>query len=68
MLSTGSPSATTLSRKKPRTTSLGTKWAFFNERLELSAAIFRTDKDNTRILVATRPTTTPDNPASTAWS
>ncbi|EOY4558510.1 TonB-dependent siderophore receptor PiuD, partial [Pseudomonas aeruginosa] len=31
---------------------LGTKWAFFNERLELSAAIFRTDKDNTRILVA----------------
>lgn len=31
---------------------IGTKWAFFNERLELTGAIFRTDKDNTRVLVA----------------
>lgn len=31
---------------------IGTKWNFLDERLELTAAIFRTDKDNTRVLVA----------------
>ncbi|AGI22903.1 TonB-dependent receptor [Pseudomonas sp. MT3] len=31
---------------------IGTKWNFLDERLELTAAIFRTDKDNARILVA----------------
>ncbi|WP_371233339.1 TonB-dependent receptor [Pseudomonas sp. QE6] len=31
---------------------IGTKWSFLDERLELTGAIFRTDKDNARILVA----------------
>ncbi len=31
---------------------IGTKWNFLDERLELTAAIFRTDKDNARVLVS----------------
>lgn len=31
---------------------IGTKWSFLDERLELTGAIFRTDKDNAKILVA----------------
>ncbi|MFV3307281.1 TonB-dependent receptor [Pseudomonas sp. NY15181] len=31
---------------------IGTKWNFLDERLELTGAIFRTDKDNAKILVA----------------
>ncbi|WP_248804749.1 TonB-dependent receptor [Pseudomonas sp. MWU13-2100] len=40
---------------QPETTTnyeLGTKWDVFHDRLSLSAAIFRTEKENTRILVA----------------
>ncbi|WP_343574843.1 TonB-dependent siderophore receptor [Pseudomonas sp.] len=33
---------------------IGTKWSFLDERLELTGAIFRTDKDNARILVASQ--------------
>ncbi|WP_263260343.1 TonB-dependent siderophore receptor [Pseudomonas sp. RIT-PI-S] len=39
---------------EPETTKnyeIGTKWDLFNERVSLTAAIFRTEKDNTRILV-----------------
>lgn len=31
---------------------VGTKWNFLDERLELTATIFRTEKDNARVLVA----------------
>ncbi|WP_205297647.1 TonB-dependent siderophore receptor [Pantoea sp. Cy-639] len=31
---------------------IGTKWDLLDERLSLTAAIFRTDKDNTRVLVS----------------
>ncbi len=40
---------------EPETTTnyeLGTKWDVFHEHLSLTAAIFRTEKENTRILVA----------------
>ena len=40
---------------EPETTKnyeIGTKWDFLNDRLSLTAAIFRTEKDNTRILVS----------------
>ncbi|KPA88342.1 TonB-dependent siderophore receptor [Pseudomonas asplenii] len=40
---------------EPETTTnyeLGTKWDVFHDRLSLTAAIFRTEKENTRILVA----------------
>jgi catecholate siderophore receptor len=39
---------------EPETTKnyeIGTKWDLFHERVSLAAAIFRTEKDNTRILV-----------------
>ncbi|GAB7532665.1 TonB-dependent siderophore receptor PiuA [Pseudomonas sp. 3A(2025)] len=41
---------------EPETTKnyeLGTKWDLLNDRVSLTAAIFRTEKENTRILVAT---------------
>ncbi|MFF7705802.1 TonB-dependent siderophore receptor [Pseudomonas sp. NPDC007930] len=40
---------------EPETTKnyeVGTKWDFFSDRLSLTAAVFRTEKDNTRILVS----------------
>ncbi|WP_426149770.1 TonB-dependent receptor [Pseudomonas sp. DC3000-4b1] len=44
------------SELEPETTKnyeIGTKWDLFDERVSLSAAIFRTEKENTRILVST---------------
>ena len=44
------------SELEPETTKnyeIGTKWDLFNERVSLAAAIFRTEKDNTRVLVST---------------
>ncbi|MDE1195563.1 MAG: TonB-dependent receptor [Pseudomonas sp.] len=41
---------------EPETTKnyeIGTKWDFLNDRLSLTAAVFRTEKDNTRVLVST---------------
>jgi catecholate siderophore receptor len=41
---------------EPETTKnyeIGTKWNVLNDRVSLSAAVFRTEKENTRILVAT---------------
>lgn len=49
-------SATTKSDLQPEETAnyeLGTKWDLLNARLSLTAAIFRTEKDNTRVLVNT---------------
>ncbi len=37
-----------LSPEMSQSFELGTKWDFFNERLSVSAALFRTDKDNYR--------------------
>ncbi|MBF8731595.1 TonB-dependent siderophore receptor [Pseudomonas guariconensis] len=47
--------ATTSSELKPEETTnyeIGTKWDLLNERLALTAAIFRTEKDNARVLVS----------------
>ncbi|MBF7142882.1 MULTISPECIES: TonB-dependent receptor [Pseudomonas] len=54
--SEGNPltSGTVSSALEPETTKnyeIGTKWDLFHERVSLAAAIFRTEKDNTRILV-----------------
>ena len=38
-----------LDPEKARTYELGTKWDLFNDRLGLTAAVFRTEKQNTRI-------------------
>ncbi|WP_288399246.1 TonB-dependent receptor, partial [uncultured Acinetobacter sp.] len=38
-----------LSPEKARTAELGTKWDLFDKRANLTAAIFRTEKQNTRI-------------------
>ncbi len=38
-----------LDPEKARTYEIGTKWNLFNDRLNLTAAIFRTEKQNTRI-------------------
>ncbi|MDQ9008823.1 TonB-dependent receptor [Acinetobacter gerneri] len=38
-----------LDPEKARTYEIGTKWDLFNNRLNLTAAIFRTEKQNTRI-------------------
>lgn len=41
---------------QPETTKnyeMGTKWDVFNERLSLTAAVFRTEKTNTRVLTST---------------
>lgn len=44
---------------------LGTKWDVFNDRLSSTAAIFRTEKENTRSRQTLTPTRTPAKPAST---
>lgn len=41
-----------LSPEKARTYELGTKWDLFNSRANVTAAIFRTEKQNTRIAVS----------------
>lgn len=49
-------SATVKSDLQPEETAnyeLGTKWDLLEERLSLTAAVFRTEKDNTRVLVNT---------------
>ncbi|MBA1244004.1 TonB-dependent receptor [Pseudomonas japonica] len=56
--SEGNPlsAGTASSELEPETTKnyeIGTKWDLFNERVSLAAAIFRTEKDNTRVLVST---------------
>jgi len=56
--SEGNPLATgaVSSDLEPETTKnyeIGTKWDLFNERVSVAAAIFRTEKDNTRVLVST---------------
>ena len=38
-----------LDPEKARTYELGTKWDLFNDRLNLTAAVFRTEKQNTRV-------------------
>ncbi|SER52017.1 catecholate siderophore receptor [Pseudomonas sp. NFACC02] len=46
---------TATSDLEPETTKnyeVGTKWDLFDERLSLTAAVFRTEKDNTRVLVS----------------
>lgn len=46
---------TATSELEPETTKnyeIGTKWDLFNERLSLTAAVFRTEKENTRVLVS----------------
>ncbi|MEG0861658.1 MAG: TonB-dependent siderophore receptor [Pseudomonas sp.] len=46
--------STLISDLEPETTKnyeLGTKWDLFHERVALTAAIFRTEKENTRVLV-----------------
>ncbi|WP_151726376.1 TonB-dependent receptor [Acinetobacter ursingii] len=40
-----------LSPEKARTIEVGTKWDLFNKKLSATAAIFRTEKQNTRILI-----------------
>ncbi|MBF8743487.1 TonB-dependent receptor [Pseudomonas guariconensis] len=55
--SDGNPllTATTTSELKPEETTnyeIGTKWDLLNERLALTAAIFRTEKENARVLVS----------------
>jgi catecholate siderophore receptor len=55
--SDGNPltAGTATSDLEPETTKnyeVGTKWDLFNERLSLTAAVFRTEKDNTRVLVS----------------
>ncbi len=44
------------SQKKHVLSELGTKWDLFNNRANLTAAVFRTEKQNTRIQID--PTTT----------
>ncbi|MGF6590490.1 TonB-dependent receptor [Pseudomonas sp. 2835] len=56
--SDGNPllTATTTSDLKPEETTnyeIGTKWNLLDERLALTAAIFRTEKENARVLVST---------------
>lgn len=51
----GLPSATFASDLEPETTKnyeVGTKWDLLNERVSLTAAVFRTEKSNTRVLVS----------------
>ncbi|MFW1666092.1 TonB-dependent receptor [Acinetobacter ursingii] len=48
-----SPSIQDLSPEKARTYEVGTKWDIFNKRANVTAAIFRTEKQNTRIQDAT---------------
>ncbi|WP_202742592.1 TonB-dependent receptor [Acinetobacter calcoaceticus] len=48
-LSTSSQQANDLDPEKARTFEIGTKWDLFNNRANLTAAIFRTEKQNTRI-------------------
>lgn len=46
---------TATSDLEPETTKnyeVGTKWDLFDERLSITAAVFRTEKDNTRVLVS----------------
>ena len=40
-----------LDPEKARTFEIGTKWDFLNDKLNLTAAIFRTEKQNTRISI-----------------
>lgn len=50
------PGSTVSSELKPEETvnyELGTKWNVFQDRLSLTAAVFRTEKKNTRVLVDT---------------
>ncbi len=42
--------------EESRTAEIGTKWDFYNNRLSLSAALFRTDKVNARVPDPTDPT------------
>ncbi len=49
-----------LDPEETRTYELGTKWEFFNQRLLLSAAVFRTDKVNARTQTAAGTTVTLD--------
>ena len=41
-----------LDPEEARTIEIGTKWDVFNDKLNVTAAIFRTEKTNTRVLVA----------------
>ncbi len=50
-LSTSSQQANDLAPEKARTFEIGTKWDLFNNRANLTAAIFRTEKQNTRIAI-----------------
>src|ERR1700712_398357 len=55
--SDGNPltAGTATSELEPETTKnyeIGTKWDLLNERLSLTAAVFRTEKENTRVLVS----------------
>ncbi|TEU28318.1 TonB-dependent siderophore receptor [Acinetobacter seifertii] len=56
-LSTFSQQANDLSPEKARTFEVGTKWDLFNNRANLTAAIFRTEKQNTRIAIDANTTT-----------
>ncbi|MEB3794724.1 MULTISPECIES: TonB-dependent receptor [Acinetobacter] len=56
-LSTSSQQANDLSPEKARTFEVGTKWDLFNNRANLTAAIFRTEKQNTRIAIDANTTT-----------
>ncbi|MHA3892739.1 TonB-dependent receptor [Acinetobacter sp. GXMZU3951] len=51
-----SATANALKPEEARTFEIGTKWDLFNNRANLTAAIFRTEKQNTRIQID--PTTT----------
>jgi catecholate siderophore receptor len=44
-----------LDPEKNRTFELGSKWGFFEQRLELTAAIFRLEKENARVPDPTNP-------------
>ena len=46
-----------LDPEESRTFEIGTKWDLFNEKLNLTAAIFRTEKQNTRISLDANTTT-----------
>lgn len=50
-LSTSSQQVNDLDPEKARTFEIGTKWDLFNNRANLTAAIFRTEKQNTRIAI-----------------
>ncbi|QNW94400.1 TonB-dependent siderophore receptor [Acinetobacter seifertii] len=56
-LSTSSQQANDLSPEKARTFEVGTKWDLFNNHANLTAAIFRTEKQNTRIAIDANTTT-----------